>query len=248
LLPRLPDLYVAANLLVARRHRLMRQQRMVLTRPYLRRNVSYIDVVRRVAMARRRCEDPKVAALRERRSLNPRPERVVDAEFGASEFFDTRDLVQVKYEMVRRVELEGAPVGHTASTFGFSRPTFYDAAAAVEAEGLAGLLSERPGPRRAHKLTDEVVSFAEAQLAGDAALRPRDLVAPIEARFGISVHPRSIERALTRARHPKSESPDVSVGGHAASSSGSGRPGSGGHRPPRASMPRAIMASGDLKP
>lgn len=155
-------------------------------------------------MARRRREDPKVEALRAQRSLNPRPERVVDDEFGSSEFFDPRDLVQVKYEMVRRVQLEGAPVARTAAAFGFSRPSFYDAAAAVAAEGLAALVPARPGPRRAHKLTGEVVAFVEAELAADVSLRPRDLVAPIEARFGVRVHPRSIERAIARARHPKS--------------------------------------------
>lgn len=155
-------------------------------------------------MARRRDEDPKVEALRAQRSLNPRPDAVVDDEFASSEFFDPRDLVQVKYEMVRRVQLEGAPVSHTAGAFGFSRPSLYDAAAAVEAEGLAGLVPERPGPRRAHKLTGEVVAFAEQQLAADASLKPRQLVEAIETRFGIRVHPRSIERALARGRQPKS--------------------------------------------
>ncbi len=170
-----------------------------------RHNVTYIIVVREERrMARQRREDPKVAALRTQRSLNPRPEQVVDDEFASSEFFDPRDLVQVKYEMVRRVKLEGAPVTSTVEAFGFSRPTFYEAAKAVEVDGLAGLVPGRPGPRRAHKLTDEVVAFVETQLAVDRTLQPRDLAAAIEDRFGLSVHPRSVERALARARHPKS--------------------------------------------
>jgi transposase len=131
-------------------------------------NESYIDVVREERrMARRKREDPKVEALRSQRSLNPRPEQVVEA-------------------------------------FGFSRPSLYEAARAVEAEGLAGLVPARPGPRRAHKLTGEVVAFVEARLAADPALRVRDLVTAIDQRFGVSVHPRSIERALVRAHHPKS--------------------------------------------
>ena len=75
-------------------------------------------------MARRR-QDPKVAALRAERSLNPRPEEVTDEAFGASEFFDPRDLVQVKYEMVRRARVDGVPVSRSAAAFGFSRPSFY---------------------------------------------------------------------------------------------------------------------------
>jgi transposase len=152
-----------------------------------------------------RASDPKVAALRAARSLNPRPEAVVDAEFAAAEFFDARDLVQVKYEMVRRAQLDGAPVARAAAAFGFSRPSYYQAAAALEEGGLPALVPAKPGPRRAHKLTDEVLEHAEALLAGDVSLRPADLVEPLADRFGVRVHPRSIERALARRRSRKSD-------------------------------------------
>lgn len=152
----------------------------------------------------RRGQDPKVAALRAARSLNPHPEEVVDEAFGASEFFDARDLVQVKYEMVRRARVDGVAVSRSAAAFGFSRPSFYQAAAALDADGLAGLVPARPGPRRAHKLTEEIVAFVRAAQADDPALRARDLAALIADRFGVSVHPRSVERALARVRDPKS--------------------------------------------
>lgn len=157
-------------------------------------------------MGRRR-QDPKLAALRAERSLNPHPEDVTDEAFGASEFFDARDLVQVKYEMVRRARVDGVPVSRSAAAFGFSRPSFYQAAAAVDAHGLAGLVPARPGPRRAHKLTDEVVAFARAAREGDPGLRSTELAELIADRFGISVHPRSVERALARVREPKSGDP-----------------------------------------
>ncbi len=149
-------------------------------------------------------EDAKVVALRAERSLNPRPERVVDEAFLASAFFDARDLLQVKYELVRRVQVDAWSVTRAVGAFGFSRPSYYAAAAALEAEGLAGLLVERPGPRRSHKLGEEVLAFVLEQLAIGAAARPRDLVGLIEARYGVRVHPRSIERAVMRARAPKS--------------------------------------------
>lgn len=148
-------------------------------------------------MARRR-QDPKVAALRAERSLNPRPEAVTDEEFGSSEFFDARDVVQVKYEMVRRVRIDGGAVSRSAASFGFSRPSFYEAAAALDDRGLAGLVPAKPGPRRAHKLTDEVVTFARQRLDEDPSLRSVDLVAEIVERFGVRVHPRSVERAIAR--------------------------------------------------
>jgi transposase len=153
----------------------------------------------------RRGEDPKLGALRAERSLNPRPEAVTDERFAASEFLDARDLVQVKYEMVRRVRVDGDAVTRSAAAFGLSRPSFYEAAAALDAGGLAALVPDRPGPRRAHKLTEEVVGFARARLAADPSLRSLDLVEAIAERFGVRVHRRSIERALSRAERPKSD-------------------------------------------
>ena len=48
-------------------------------------------------------EPPKVQALLEEGTLNPAPDKVRDPKFRENEFFDPRDLVQVKYEMLRRV-------------------------------------------------------------------------------------------------------------------------------------------------
>lgn len=144
-------------------------------------------------------EDPKVAALRAQRCLNARPEAVADERFAGSEFFDARDLVQVKYEMVRRVRADGESVSASAAAFGFSRPSFYEARGALDRGGLAGLVPARPGPRRAHKLTDEVVAFARERRTEDPSLRSSELADAIDRRFGVRVHPRSVERALDRA-------------------------------------------------
>jgi len=84
--------------------------------------------------------DPKSKALHESRSLNRRPQEVRDPLFQASNFFDARDLVQVKYEMLRRVETEKLPVNRSAAAFGFSRPSFYQAQASFQQGGLPALL------------------------------------------------------------------------------------------------------------
>jgi transposase len=145
-------------------------------------------------------EDPKVTALRESRCLNPHPGQVTDPGFLADGFFDARDAVQVKYEMVRRVTVDGEPVTAVAVAFGYSRPSYYQATAALAESGLEGLVPARPGPRGGHKLTGEILAWAEEQLAADPALRPAALTGPIAGQFGVRVHPRSIERALARFR------------------------------------------------
>lgn len=149
-------------------------------------------------MAARKRAQRKADALRDHSSLNPRPEAVDDELFETADFFDPRDLLQVKYEMVRRVRVDGEGVSHAAQQFGFSRPTVYQALSAFEQGGLAALLPRRPGPRRAHKLNEEVVEFLVRKLDEEPELRADDLVCVLQERFGLSVHPRSIERALRR--------------------------------------------------
>lgn len=142
--------------------------------------------------------DDKAQALRRSGTLNARAQTVADPLFHAGEFFDPRDLLQVKYEMLRRVREEGASVAAAAGAFGFSRVAFYQIRGAWQREGVAGLLPRPRGPRRAHKLSGEVIQFIREALSADPALRAPALAQRVRKRFGISVHPRSIERALAR--------------------------------------------------
>ena len=90
-------------------------------------------------------------------------------------------------------------MAQTADAFGFSRPTFYQTQAAFTQQGLAGLVPRKRGPHGAHKLDDAVMTFVAALRAEDPGLSARALLPRIHARFGLDVHPRSLERALRRA-------------------------------------------------
>ena len=142
--------------------------------------------------------DPKVDALRKQRALNPRAQRVTDTLFRDNDFFDARDLVQVKYEMLRRVEAEGQSVTSASASFGFSRPSFYEAHKALGQLGLAGLVPKKRGPRAGHKLNHEAIDFLELARTEDSSVGTAELVHRVKERFGIQVHPRSVERALRR--------------------------------------------------
>ena len=119
-------------------------------------------------MAKRR--SPKAEMLRHQRTLNPHPERVRDGLFLGNNFFDAQDLLQVKYEMLRKTEVDGASVTQAATSFGFSRPAFYQARRAYEQQGVGGLLAQRRGPRQGHKLTGEVMASMEQALQEDESL------------------------------------------------------------------------------
>jgi transposase len=140
----------------------------------------------------------KLRTLQQQGTLNPRPKAVRDQLFLKDDFFDARDLVQVKYEMLRRVRTEGKSVTQAATDFGFSRPSFYQAQLAFEQDGLGGLVPHKRGPKQAHKLTDEVLTFIGEVRQKEPSIGLADLVKRIQERFGIKVHPRSIERSLLR--------------------------------------------------
>ena len=152
-------------------------------------------------MPKRMTDDPKLETLRQQGTLNPRPEDVTDELFQASEFFDARDVVQVKYEMLRRVEKEGRPITEAASAFGFSRPSFYQAQLAFEEGGMPGLVPHKRGPKEAHKLTSKIIDFLQRIRQEEPSLGSAELVGRVKKRFGVIVHPRTIERGL--ARHQK---------------------------------------------
>jgi transposase len=151
-------------------------------------------------MAKKPTRDPKTRALQQEASLHPHPEQVTDELFLTHEFFDPRDLVQVKYEMLRRVQSEGQAVSQSAAHFGFSRPSFYQAQTAFEQGGLPALMPQKRGPKKAHKLTAEVLAFVRQAQQEDPSLRPAAVASLVKDRYGITVHPRSIERALTRSQ------------------------------------------------
>jgi len=133
-------------------------------------------------------------------TFNLRAKQVKDPLFERDAFFDPEDLVQVKYEMLRRVSHHDSSISEAARSFGFSRPSFYKAQDAVESQGLSGLIPQKPGPRAGHKLTEEVLEFVSTKLEHNKSLGAAELSELIREHFGVGVHPRSIERALKRKK------------------------------------------------
>ena len=148
-------------------------------------------------MSTKPIDDPRLASLREQRALHRHPETVQDEAFCSDDFFDPRDLVQVRYEMLRRHRIDGKAVSDVAHSFGVSRQAFYVTDASFRSRGLPGLLPRRRGPRRAHKCTDEILDFVEQLGAGDGK---ETAVEAVRRRFGVTINPRSIERALKRRK------------------------------------------------
>lgn len=149
-----------------------------------------------------RRRDPKAEALARDGALNPHPEAVRDTLFAANPFFDARDLVQVRYEMVRRHQADRVPISDVASAFGLSRPTFYKAQSALADQGLAGLVPRQRGPKGGHKISADVLAYIDQIRTTRPDLTMPQCVDAIATRFGVRVHRRSLERAIAPQKKP----------------------------------------------
>src|SRR5258708_4348024 len=173
---------------------------------YIQRRIYiYIDSRIGSRMAKARKRDTKREALAKDGALNPHPEAIRDALFTGNPFFDAKDLVQVRYEMVRRHRVGGVAISEASTNFGVSRPTFYKALRALQKAVLPGLLPRQRGPKHGHKISAEVAAFLADLKAASSELKTSECLKEIETRFGIRVDRRSLEGALGRKKkriHP----------------------------------------------
>ena len=144
----------------------------------------------------KKSHDTKKASLQQHGTFNKKAEAVTDPAFQNDEFFDPKDLVQVKYEMLRRVEKEGLNVTEAAKAFGVSRPTFYLAKEAVQKEGIGGLVPKKSGPQHRHKVTSAVVQFIQEKKKAKRSISTRELLKLVKERFGLKIHRRTMDRVL----------------------------------------------------
>lgn len=143
--------------------------------------------------------DPKTTFLRARGLLHPHAEKVRDELFHSRPFFDPRDLLQVRYEMLRRHRVDGLSIPKVVERFGVSRPTFYHVEAAYHARGLPGLVPQKRGPKGPRRCTPEIVAYARSRRKEDPQLSWDTLLREIAHQFGGEpLHRRTVERGLAR--------------------------------------------------
>jgi transposase len=153
---------------------------------------------------KKKSHQDKLVSLRTSGSLNPFPEKVKDPIFQDGVFFDPMDIVQVKYELIRKVRTEKASVSDAAKSFGFSRLSYYRIQAVFEEHGLSGLVPQKRGPKQPYKISAEVLEFINEQVQENPSVNVSELKTAIEKKFKLSVHARTIERALIKKKRASS--------------------------------------------
>jgi transposase len=139
--------------------------------------------------------------LQSARAWNERARLVESPLFQQSDFFDPRDKVQVKYEMLRAALVDGASVSEVSHQFGYSRETFYTSAELFGEQGVVGLADAKRGPKQPRKLTPEVQEFLVREMESNPGLSGRELAERVTDELAVQVHHRSVERF--RSAHGK---------------------------------------------
>jgi transposase len=138
----------------------------------------------------------KRAFLEAAGALHPHPERVRAGPFLSHRFFDPRDKVQVKYEMVRAHAVEREPIARVARTFGVTRETVYATSRRLARRGLLGLADQKRGRKGPVKVTPAIRDFAVSAKRRDPTLASQTLAEQIATEFGVIVHRKTVERLL----------------------------------------------------
>jgi transposase len=142
----------------------------------------------------------KATALNDSGTLNSLPESVRDTLFQTNEFFDPRDIVQVKYELLRRVQSDGIRISEAAKSFGFSRLSYYRIASLFKELGLYGLLPKKRGPKHGHKLHSKVLDFMKTLIQENPSKKNSEIKTAVENTFNISISTRTIERSRKKKK------------------------------------------------
>ena len=141
---------------------------------------------------------PKDEILKKNWCFNNNHENVTAGIFDSAPFFDKKDIVQVKYEMVRAANREEGSITEIADAYGFSRKSYYQISEAFKTGGLCGILPKKTGPKGAFKLDEEATTFIDAFLANNKGAKAKEISEALETERGIKVHPRTVYRHLKK--------------------------------------------------
>ena len=132
--------------------------------------------------------------LQRARCLHPAPEKVHDERFQEEGgFFDPKDIVQVKYELLRLCQLEGSDVASACVRFGFSRTTYYKVYEAFVYGGIPALMGRPKGRPKPIKLNEIVLGYLIAEKAKNPKLAASQMVAYVLSRYKVQLSERMIQ-------------------------------------------------------
>ena len=144
--------------------------------------------------------DDKVKILKENGSFNRNASSVINPLFKSNPYFDAKDLVQVKYEMLRAVKNDELSVSDASMQFGFSRTAYYKIEKRFMEAGVDGLCLQKTGPKSPAKITGDVLSFASGLKASHPNITNDEIIREIQTQKGVTIHKRSLQRERAKKK------------------------------------------------
>jgi len=144
--------------------------------------------------------------LLENGTFNRNYSKVTEQRFVDDDFYDPKDLAQVKYEMLRAVRESQENVEEITVRFGFSRAGFYKIKKSFEKEGISAFVSNKTGPRNAWKLTKDNQRFIDNYILDNPDASTGDIATVLQAERGLEISKRTVERYRSRKNAHKRKS------------------------------------------
>ena len=141
----------------------------------------------------------KEEKLKENGTYNSNHKNVKSKLFANSQFFDARDIVQVKYEMLRAVSHEKKSVTQVSKEYGFSREAFYENKRVFNKDGITALIPKKKGPKGSHKLSGGE-KFIENYLEKKPEAKAPEIAVQLERETGMKLHPKTIRRYIIKKK------------------------------------------------
>ena len=75
-----------------------------------------------------------------------------------------------------------------------------------ENDGLTALVPKQRGPREGHKLSGQVIEHVRTLKSSSPGLTTVECIRAVQEKFGVTVHRRTLERAMAGKKKPRKAS------------------------------------------
>lgn len=89
-----------------------------------------------------------------RKKIEPRSIKIQGETPARSFTINSEDVVQWRYEMIRESSLSRQPIEHICHKYNYSRDMYFYYKGKFDAQGMLGLVDQKPGPHKPSKRTD----------------------------------------------------------------------------------------------
>ena len=140
----------------------------------------------------------KESRLKESNTYNPKSDMITASIFANNQLMDPKDLLQVRYELVRAIKCESKPIREICSEYGVSVSTARRYAEDLKKGGLIALVPEQKGPSGPTKLTKEASDFIDAYRKKNPESSGGKIHSALESKLHTGVSKRTVERYLSK--------------------------------------------------